>query len=358
MSLSPEFLAEYEEASKPFVVGAINEQHSKMHSWRIFLEINSKCQLRCPTCTKGNMDGYDHQTGFMDPGLMERILDKIKSENPKARIMLYGNSEPMLHPKLAECIASVKKRGLECEFSTNLNHVNRLDDVLAAQPDFIIISLSGFTQEIYERGHAGGNIEKVKKNMVVLSEANARANPKIHIAVNFHQYTDNDHELPLMKEYATGLGFGFFTSFARAISMENSIQYCRHHDPEATPFEVQEGRPDWNQALPPIGETYKNVMDRVKIKPTAAREMYKHIPVANVCPVGAGGMFTFIRHDGKTEMCACVADRRITVGDYMDTTPEQMIEQRTGHSICKQCIKYRLNLMFHIVPGHDGTQWT
>ncbi len=60
-------------------------------------------------------------------------------------------------------------------------------------------------------------------------------------------------------------------------------------------------------------------------------------------------MFTFIRHDGKTQMCSCTADRRITLGNYLTTTPEQMIEQRTGHAICKQCIKYRTNLYFHIV---------
>ena len=83
--------------------------------------------------------------------------------------------------------------------------------------------------------------------------------------------------------------------------------------------------------------------------------MYKAIPISDCCPVGAGGMFTFIRHDGKTSMCACVADRRITVGDYLDTTPEQMIEQRQGHAICKQCLKYRTNLYFHIV---DHEKWT
>jgi hypothetical protein len=136
--------------------------------------------------------------------------------------------------------------------------------------------------------------------------------------------------------------------------MENAIQYCRHHDPEATPFEVQEGRPDWNKALPPSGEVYQKTMERLFIPPTKAREMYQHYPVSEVCPIGAGGIFTFIRHDGKTELCACVADRRITVGDYLDTTTDQMIEQRAGHAICKQCLKYRTNLYFMIT---DRDKW-
>jgi MoaA/NifB/PqqE/SkfB family radical SAM enzyme len=354
--MTPELAKAYADSALPFIEGggAITAREAAMHGWRIFLEINSACNLKCPTCTKGNMAGFDHQTGFMDPDLMERILDKIKAENPECIVFLYGNSEPFLHPKLAECIASVKKRGLRCEFSTNLNHVNRLDDVLAARPDFIIISLSGFTEEVYIKGHAGGHIEKVKENMVKLSEAHARAEHKTTICVNYHVYTDNEHEVEAMKEYASSLGIGFFTSLARAISMENAIQYCRKHDPDATPFEIQEGRPDWNVALPPVGDTYSNVMSRVRIKPTDAREMYKHHPVSEVCPVGAGSLFTFIRHDGKTQLCACCADRRITLGDYLDTPSEQLIEQRTGHSFCKQCIKYRLNLYFMIA---DRQAW-
>jgi len=71
--------------------------------------------------------------------------------------------------------------------------------------------------------------------------------------------------------------------------------------------------------------------------------------VSRLCPVGAGMLFTFIRHDGLVQMCACTADRRITLGNYLDLTPDQMIEKRTDHSICKQCIKYRLNLYYMIV---------
>lgn len=346
----------FDDAAIPFYSGggAIGIEQARLKSWRYFLEINSACNLRCPTCTKGNMDGYDHKTGFMDLELMEKILDKIKLENPNAIVFTYGNSEPFLHPKLPECISAIKRRGLHPEMSTNLNHLQRVEETLAAGPDLIIISLSGFTQDVYVKGHAGGKIDKVKANMKIIAEANNAREFKVPILVNYHVYNDNGHEIELMKEYAANLGIGFFTSLARAISMENAIQYCRKHDPEATPFEVQSGRPDWNHALPPVGETYIKTMERLKIPPTQAREMYKDHPVSRFCPVGAGSMFTFIRHDGKTSLCACVADRRITVGDYLDTTPEQMIEQRTDHAICQQCLKYRTNFYFHLV---DREKW-
>jgi MoaA/NifB/PqqE/SkfB family radical SAM enzyme len=355
--MNEELQAAYSESARPFFEsgGAIGVEESKMKSWRYFLEVNSACQLKCPSCTKGNMGtGYEHQTGIMEPELMERCLDKIALENPKAIVFLYGNSEPFLHPRLPECIASVKRRGLGAQFSTNLNYIHRVDETLAANPDMIIISLSGFTQEVYQKGHDGGDVEKVKANMKVLGTFNQAANPPVRIEVNYHLYKDNTHELELMREFAAECGIGLFSSTARAISMENAIQYCREKDDQATPFEVQKGRPDWNEILPPVSQQWRDTMDRLKIPPTEARSMYDHYPVQPVCPVGAGSMFTFIRHDGKVQLCACTADRRITLGNYLDMTPDQMIENRTGHSFCKQCLKYRTNLYFHIV---DREKW-
>lgn len=358
--MTEEILAQYEAASIPFIEsqGAIMAGHCRLKSWRYFLEINSACNLKCPSCTKGNMAGYDHKTGHMDPAMMEQVLDKIKIENPEAVVFVYGNSEPFLHPNLAECITAIRGRGLHPEMSTNLNYLQRTGDVLAARPGLIIISLSGFTQETYVKGHAGGNIEKVKTNMRIIAELNNQIPlpERVKIMVNYHQYLDNEHEIPLMKEYATNLGIGFFTSFARAISMENAIQYLKFKEEEKTGvpvmFEVQEGRPDWNTALPPVSQTYKDTMDRLRIPPTKAVEMYEKYPIHKVCPVG--DMFTFIRHDGKTSLCACVADRRITLGNYLETSQEELSRSRRGHAICQQCLKYRMNLYFHIV---DREKW-
>lgn len=358
--MNPDLQLEYDLASIPFIGGAIEESHTKLKSWRYFVELNSGCNLRCPTCTKGNtetVDGkkYDHLNGFMDMDLMERILDKLKAENPEAIVFMYGNSESWLHPKLPECITAIRQRGLNPQMSTNLNYIQRVHDTLAARPEYIIISLSGFTQEVYVRGHAGGDIDKVKLNMAVVSEANALLETPVNIAVNYHVYDYNQHEVEAMREYATKLGFGFFTSIARAISMENAVQYCRSKDEHATPYEVQEGQPDWNHLLPPVTPTYQKTMEHLLVPPTEAREMYKDVPMSRVCPVGAGSLFTFIRHDGKLQLCACTADRRITLGYYMDMTPDEMIEKRTGHSFCGQCMKYRMPGYFMLMPHKKWT---
>ena len=131
--MTPELEREYELVAIPYVEGggAITAEHCKMKSWRYFLEINSACNLRCPSCTKGNKEGYEHLNGFMDMAMMEQILDKIKAENPNAIVFTYGNSEPFLHPKLPECIAAIRSRGLHPEMSTNLNYIQRVEELLA-----------------------------------------------------------------------------------------------------------------------------------------------------------------------------------------------------------------------------------
>ena len=357
MALSPDLQKAYEESYKPFVEGggAIGEDQTKMRPWRVFLEIGSACNLRCPTCTKGNQGtGYEHLNGFMDMGYMEKCIEKIRNENNKAIVFLYGNSEPFLHPRLPECISMVKKYGLRCEMSTNLNYLQRVEETLEAHPDFMIVSLSGFTQEVYVKGHAGGNVEKVKKNMKIIGEANAKLENPVTIQVNYHVYKDNGHELELMREYAASCGIGLFTSNARAISMENTIQYLREKEGNP-PYEVQEGRPDWNKVLPPPSQQWKDTMERLKIPPQNAVEMYKDHPESTLCPVGAGGMFTFIRHDGKVSLCACVADRRITISDdYLTTNVDEMVERRVNHPICLECSKRKLNMYYHLV---DREKW-
>ncbi len=126
--MTPELQKAYELATLPFIDGAITPEAARLRPWRVFLEINSVCNLRCPTCTKGNQPAvaglkYEHETGIMDEALMEKCLDKIQSENPKALVYLYGNSEGFIHPRLPECIASVKRRGLSPQISSNLNFV-------------------------------------------------------------------------------------------------------------------------------------------------------------------------------------------------------------------------------------------
>ena len=99
--MTPALQQAYADSCLPFIDGAISAETVKRKPWRVFLEVNSACNLFCPTCTKGNqrpIEGlrYEHKSGFMDMDLMERILDKIANENPVDILSVNPNVPPAL----------------------------------------------------------------------------------------------------------------------------------------------------------------------------------------------------------------------------------------------------------------------
>lgn len=349
----------YKLSSRPFVEaeGPIPEAVLGLKSWRYLIELNTACNLRCALCTVGNREGYeyDHGNFLMDMPTLERVLDKMQSENPNAIVCPYGNGEPMLHPQLPECIAAIKKRGFRCEVATNLNHVNRLEDFMSARPDFVILSTSGFTQEVYGKTHRGGDVERFKENLHKLKDAHNRCGGWVNVAVSYHMYKDNLHEVELMRDYVSKLGFAFMVSWARTISLENTIKSLRDLDRKsgvAVPDFIKDRGLDIESMLSPEHPQYAAAMERLRFHPKNAMALYARFPVAPVCVIG--DVFTYIRHDGKVQLCAWCDDLRLTLGNYLEMSQEEISAARRDHPLCSECMRYRLNLYYHVV---DCTKW-
>ncbi len=353
----------YEDARRPYreTVTQIPEEAFQKStgnsSWRYFLEINSGCNLHCVMCVQGDLKGFEHKNGIMSQDLFEKIADKIQRENSTADVCLYGNSEPFMHPRLAQCVASVRKRGLTCLVSTNLTIIKNLRDVLEAQPSILIVSLSGFTQEIYGRTHKGGNIEVVKRNMQELARLRKELNSSVPVLVHYHLYRDNwGDEFDKMKAFALELGFGITSTWARSISMEKSIQYLRYKEKEKTGSvpalrvsKAAEGlNKDWTKLLPEVTDEFLQNIARLGITPDESAGFYKKYPTPIVCPVG--DLFTYIRYDGSVSLCACFADMRLIIApSFLDVTQEEIRRRRRWQSICYECLRYKMNLYFHIL---------
>lgn len=189
------------------------------------VDIVSSCNLRCPSCPVGNT-GNIHSTGLMSLDMFRQVLRKARGEHGVRAVAPYNWTEPFLHPELPAFIRAAKQEKLACMISTNLNIARNIDEVIAAEPNFLRISLSGFTQEIYGKTHLRGDIEKVKENMRLLSEAHRRhGKNKTLITVFYHKYTHNLDELPLMREYAQSLGFEFEECWAYHTALEKLFEF-------------------------------------------------------------------------------------------------------------------------------------
>ena len=314
------------------------------------LEVDSHCNLRCGLCFAGNTANYENTHGRMSVELVERIYDKIKTENPHATIRCYGNSEPFLYPWLPEIIAGANRRGLIFELSSNLNYVQRLEETMAAKPLFLLVGFSGWTQETYSRSHCGGDIEKVKANMIQV--AGLRSKHPIRVIANYHLYNDNrGEEMEQARIFCTNLGFEWQPSPARAISIENSLAYLRSQEKSdsgsvPTMEKCAKGF-DWNEILAAPTQKYEEQIPRLIFSPKRGREFYNMWPIPEECPIKDIGCY--IRWDGKVTLCPIESDRRLDIGNYLDMTQKQMSDARKGHPLCKECLRYRFNLYTNLV---------
>ena len=152
-------------------------------------------------------------------------MKKAVSECKVLGVHLYNWTEPFLHPKLSEMIQIVKSYNIECGISSNLNILPKIDDVLTANPDYIMISTSGFTQGTYERTHRGGDIERVKKNMVALAESRERTKCDTRIEVKYLVYFGNIDESIPMKKFAESLGFSFQLNYTILMPLEKLLAF-------------------------------------------------------------------------------------------------------------------------------------
>ena len=164
------------------------------------------CNLNCPNCPVGI--GQQPPAGFMIAETADDILRKIESQRHVKilNVCLWGWNEPFLNKELPELVRTVHSYGLDAFISSNLNVWANVEQTLSETPELITISVSGFTRPIYDVDHPGGDIERVKRNMVRL--ANCKS-PFTAVRVVYHQYLYNQHEEEPMRRLATSLGFDF-----------------------------------------------------------------------------------------------------------------------------------------------------
>ena len=179
------------------------------------------CNLGCKSCPGGRKEDVPSDRP-MTVEMLRRIFDKVTKEAQVLVVRLYYYDEPLLIRDMPKFVALCHEYNLPATISSNLNVFDKYGPaVLKEAPDTLMISVSGFTQPVYERSHKGGDIEKVKANMVKVSELR---DPKTHVQVNWHHYRYNEHEEPLMREYARKLGFSMVSFATSLLPLERALK--------------------------------------------------------------------------------------------------------------------------------------
>ncbi len=312
------------------------------------IEINSQCNLRCKLCGAGNLSSFQTVNGVMKLEYFRDVIEKIKEENINATILPFGNSEPFLNKNIYNYIDVIKMNNLKCTLSSNLNIFSNVESVLMLEPDIFIISISGYSQDIYSRAHRGGNIDIIKHNMKKLSEIKYKNKLKTNIIVNYHLYNYNwGDEFDKSKSMSLDFGFEFAPSCARSISMEMTLQYMNQREKDKgavvteLPFPIE------------LPKNFHEGLEFLIVKPDDIFDMYSDVPSAIVCPFA--NFETYIRADGSVQLCGCCSDRRLSLTpNYLNISHEDIRRKRRWHPFCEVCLRTKTYLYFNMV---DLKKW-
>jgi len=220
---------------------------------------------------------------------------------------------------------------LICALSSNLNILRDPEKLLAEEPDWFRISLSGFTQPVYEIGHYKGNIGKVIDNMKRLADAKRSVGARTSIHVFYHRYLHNLDEASLMEEFARSLGFEFATCLAQMFPVEKIIAFA---EGQAT---------DSDRKLQAL---FALPLDRA-LQITSKDHKPECSLLEEIMTIDVTGNVMLC--------CGSSLERSNAVGQYLDYPIDEIQRMRRMKSLCGKCMKLGIPDYFEGTSQHFET---
>jgi MoaA/NifB/PqqE/SkfB family radical SAM enzyme len=175
---------------------------------------SNSCNLACPGCVHSahakELQWFDWKPGMVSAPRLTALLDHY---GPTAMFAgLYNYGEPLVNPETPRFIRHSKGHLLRTILSTNLS-LPRFDARAYAESglDYMVLSIDGATQPVYERFRKKGNLDLVLANVRKMVEAkrdSGRLTPVI--TWRFLAFEHNVHEIPAAREMARAMGVDRF----------------------------------------------------------------------------------------------------------------------------------------------------
>ncbi|MEN1728027.1 MAG: radical SAM protein, partial [Pseudomonadota bacterium] len=292
------------------------------NSYVYTIDVVGTCNLRCPSCPVGNQPDSRRKRGFMPFEQFSKIIDKIKAESPieSPEIWLFNWGEPLLHPELPAMISLLRQHGLSSFLSTNLNIKKGLEETIAAGPDTIKISLSGFSDETYSRTHTRGKLELLKANLYRLRELIDHHGVTTQVWVGQHIYRHNQDDLQAMAALCRELEFDHRPIAAFYQPLEKLLDIAEGRMIDESVLKLMLEHPA--EYIPKIAGSRDSRFD---------------------CELRANQ--TVINHDGQVALCCSVYEPENLLGvDFLESPREEIEQRKYAHETCARC--YRAGLAY------------
>ena len=170
----------------------------------ITVELTSRCDLRCATCSLSyRKDRGEDMTFDVFEKLLEQTREFCGSYN------LHGIGESLLHPDLVRCIERVKDCRALCRITTNgLKLVPDLSrQIVDAGMDSVTFSVDAGTPETYRKIRRSNSFKDLFENIRALADVRAQVGfgrPRITTA--FVATRENVQELPIFLDWSNDAG--------------------------------------------------------------------------------------------------------------------------------------------------------
>ncbi len=181
------------------------------HPARLFVEVTTRCNLRCDMCVKQNGSG-----GIPEGSMSEETFERLTPAFPHLdSLVLNGIGEPLLHPHLEQFIERARARlpgHALVGFQTNGMALTeqRARSLVDAGLDRVCVSLDTVSDEMFRSLRSGGGMEGVAACFASLRKARARSRGRdLRIGIEFVLMRSNIAGLPDAIRWAAGAGAQF-----------------------------------------------------------------------------------------------------------------------------------------------------
>lgn len=275
------------------------------------VDIVDACNLRCPQCPRGT-GTIPNTSASMSPEYFEKLCGRFKADGIRS-VALFNWTEPFLHKQIARFVEIATRHRLKCAISSNLSlpNIPALEDCFAAGLRELLVSVSGFTNDVQTIYHRNSNIDVVKGHLKRIAENPANAEKT---RIKFLRFKYNHESAEPFRRLAEEYGMQF-------------DDFAASGDPTCRADEMK-----FDMSVPP----------RIPFIRDAAGKCYFHVDAgkigggpAKICTLGA--MLTIDCY-GKLYLCC---DRPVLdefcLGEYLELSPGDILLKKYLHPECANC---------------------
>jgi pyruvate-formate lyase-activating enzyme len=180
------------------------------HPVQLMVDPANACQLACPGCVHSANVPYasalDWPRVTLPLDTYEALMNRFGPFAFCASLYNYG--EPLLNKRFAEFVRMSKEYLLYTMASTNLSMpLSDVDAIVASGLDYLILSIDGTDQPVYERYRRKGDLNLVLGNVAKLVEAKQRLGSETpYLVWQFLTFEHNEHQVTDALKIGPSLG--------------------------------------------------------------------------------------------------------------------------------------------------------